>query len=116
MFAAVLLASGLWGMIGFGIAAICERDEKKTIEKYNEELKKLNEQKKDPLSHEDRMLLFSDIVEAFEDLLKEKGIEIENDEKKEVLNASNIYGTDYGNLVFEIEKILIGYGLLEKER
>lgn len=64
------------------------------------------------LSNTARLELLCDIVEAFEDFLDEKGIVIPNDEKEEDPYASNIYGTDYGNLSDRIEELLIRYGVL----
>ena len=56
-----------------------------------------------------------EIIELFEDFLEEKGIIIENDEKLEDEDASNIYGTDYGYLQSGIEEILISYGIIDGE-
>ena len=53
-----------------------------------------------------------DIIELFEDFLEEKGIVIDNDEKLEDEDASNIYGTDYGYLQSGIEEILTWYGIV----
>jgi hypothetical protein len=54
-----------------------------------------------------------DIIELFEDFLEEKGIVIENDEKLEDEDASNIYGTDYGYLQSGIEEILAWYEIID---
>lgn len=54
-----------------------------------------------------------DIIELFEDFLESKGIEIENDEKLEDDCASNIYGTDYGELQSGVEEILTWYGIVD---
>ena len=40
----------------------------------------------------------NDVIELFEDFLDDKGIVIQNDEKEGDPGASNIYGTDYGDL------------------
>lgn len=56
-----------------------------------------------------------DIVELFEDFLAEKGIIIENEEKLEDDDASNIYGTDYGYLESGIEEILINHGIIDAD-
>ena len=42
-----------------------------------------------------------------------KGILIENDEKSQSENPSNIYGTDYGDLEAELEHELIKWGVLD---
>ena len=56
-----------------------------------------------------------DIIELFEDFLEEKGIVIENEEKLEDDDASNIYGTDYGYLQSGIEEILTWYEIVDSE-
>ncbi len=63
-----------------------------------------------------------DIIETFEAFLEEKGITIENPEKQEVIDAGedpeficNIYGTDYGNLAFDIESSLKFWELIPKD-
>ena len=55
------------------------------------------------------------IIEIFEDFLDEKGIVIPNDEKDQDPDASNIYGTDYGNLSDDIESLLIRLGYMKEE-
>lgn len=56
-----------------------------------------------------------EIIETFEDFLDERGIVIVNDEKLEdPEGASNIYGTDYGELEEQISFILYSYGLVEE--
>lgn len=51
------------------------------------------------------------IIEAFEDFLERRGIIIENPEKDEdPEGASNIYGSDYGELQDNIEAILYSRG------
>lgn len=62
-----------------------------------------------------RLELLANIVETFEDFLDEKGIVIDNPEKEEDEFASNIYGTDFGNLCDAIENVLINYDLLKGE-
>lgn len=62
-----------------------------------------------------RLDILVDIIEAFEDFLDDKGIVIDNPEKEEDEFASNIYGTDFGNLSDRIETILTGYGLMKGE-
>ena len=68
-----------------------------------------------PGPHERNMGVICQFIEAFEDFLDEKGIVIPNDEKDEDPYASNIYGTDYGNLSDSIEELLRAYNVLEKE-
>lgn len=51
------------------------------------------------------------IIEAFEDFLERRGINIENPEKEEdPEGASLIYGSDFGELQDEIEAILYSAG------
>lgn len=59
------------------------------------------------------MEICMDIIEAFEDFLDKRGIVIENDEKKEDADASNIYGMDYAELEESVSDILDSYGLVE---
>jgi len=131
VFAACMLAAVVQISFGYFIAWLTDED-RKNKKSDSEDAAAINEwielNKKQPkeipkdtsqpkeLDHTERLCLFSDIIEAFEGLLDEKGIVIENDEKKEELYSSNIYGTDYGNLEYAIERILIGYGLLDEER
>ena len=61
-----------------------------------------------------RLELIATFVEAFEEFLDEKGIDIPNAEKVESENASTIYGTDYGILSDKIETILTNIGVLEE--
>ena len=65
--------------------------------------------------HERNMGVICQFIEVFEDFLDEKGIVIPNDEKDEDPDASNIYGTDYGNLSDSIEELLRTYNVLEEE-
>ena len=70
----------------------------------------------EPSPHERNMETICQFIEAFEDFLDEKGIVIPNDEKEQSPDtASNIYGTDYGNLSDRIEKLLRQYNVLEEE-
>ena len=57
--------------------------------------------------------LLNAVIEVFETFLDEKGILIENDEKSQSENPSNIYGTDYGDLEAELEHELIKWGVLD---
>ena len=67
------------------------------------------------MDNQTRLELMCSIIETFEDFLEEKGIVIPNDEKEQSPDsASNIYGTDYGNLSDDIENILMAYGLFEE--
>lgn len=58
------------------------------------------------------MRLANEIVELFEDLLDQKGIEIPCEDKEEQKeryydgNEAKLYGTEYWNLVSEIENLL----------
>lgn len=52
------------------------------------------------------------IIEVFEDLLEEKGIDIPNEEKEESEDPAIIYGTDYGELQSGIEEILQHWGVI----
>ncbi len=66
-----------------------------------------------PDDNSERLETICEFIEAFEDFLDEKGIVIPNDEKEQdPESASNIYGTDYGNLSEKIESLLIRYGVL----
>lgn len=67
------------------------------------------------MSHEERLILLGAIIERFEDFLEKRGIILDNPEKIQEDCASNIYGTDYGELESAIESELIYYGLLKKE-
>ena len=71
----------------------------------------------DPVDdNSERLETICEFIEAFEDFLDEKGIVIPNDEKdQDPESASNIYGTDYGNLSDKIESLLIRYGVLKGE-
>lgn len=63
----------------------------------------------------DRAEFLGNIMDAIEDFLGEKGIDIPNDEKEESDNPAILYGTDYGNLCNGIEQVLIAWGVLKKE-
>lgn len=54
------------------------------------------------------MKLAQEIIEIFEDYLEEKGIVIDNPERKEDENAALIYGTEYGDLEDKINEVLDG--------
>lgn len=64
------------------------------------------------MDNSERLETICEFIEAFEDFLDEKGIVIPNDEKEQDPDASNIYGTDYGNLESRLESLLIRYGVL----
>ena len=66
--------------------------------------------------NQEKMALLCDSIEAFEEMLDEKGIVIPNEEKDEDQDSSNIYGSDYGDLESRIEEILIKYELLKEEK
>lgn len=52
-----------------------------------------------------------DLIEMFEDFLESKGIVIENEEKEDNNNASNIYGGDYCCLEEGVYDLLEIYGI-----
>ena len=60
----------------------------------------------------DRLEFLNSIIEVFETFLDEKGIIIDNPDKAQDANTSNIYGCDYGDLESELEHVLIGWGVL----
>lgn len=55
------------------------------------------------------------IINIFEDFLEEKGIQIPNEEKDETdeSNIAIIYGTDYGNLLSELEEMMIAWDIMD---
>lgn len=59
--------------------------------------------------------MIEDIIEVFEDFLKEKGIDIPNDEKTESEDPSVIYGTDYGYLQDDLECVLSAYDVCKRD-
>lgn len=67
----------------------------------------------EPSDNSERLETICEFIEVFEDFLDEKGIVIPNDEKDQDPDASNIYGTDYGNLESRIEELLVRYGVLK---
>lgn len=63
-----------------------------------------------------------EIIEHFENFLDAKGIELDNPEKQEAIDAgededsiANIYGTDYGWLQSDIEGSLKSWELIEDD-
>lgn len=65
------------------------------------------------IPNSERLEIICSFIETFEDFLDEKGIVIPNDEKEQSPDsASNIYGTDYGNLSDQIESLLVRLGVL----
>ena len=62
-----------------------------------------------------RLEIICEFIEAFEDFLDARGINVPNEEKAETPDASTIYGTDYGELSSQIEALLIRYGVLKEE-
>lgn len=74
------------------------------------------------MDHSTRLEMLSLIIEEFEDFLDERGITIDNDDKRQAIadgedpdGLATIYGDDYFALESAIERILISHGLLEKE-
>lgn len=63
----------------------------------------------------ERLELLCAIIEAFEEFLDEKGIVIENEEKKQSPDPSNIYGEDYFILESRIGNILEDWDLIPPE-
>lgn len=53
-----------------------------------------------------------DIIEVFEDFLDERGIILENEDKKEDADASNIYSMDYAELEDNVKDVLDKWGLI----
>lgn len=56
-----------------------------------------------------------DIIECFEDFLDRRGIVLENEDKEEDEDASNIYGMDYAELEEGISDIMYKWDLVEEE-
>lgn len=75
---------------------------------------RLNEQEDTPRddSNRERLETLAAIIEVFEDFLDEKGVVIPNSEKAQDPDASNIYGTDYGNLSDNLESLLVRLGMM----
>ena len=55
-------------------------------------------------------------MDVIEDFLEEKGIDIPNSEKEESDNPAILYGSDYGILCYDIERVLIAWGVLEDDK
>lgn len=73
------------------------------------------------LNLETQQEFICEIIEHFENFLDAKGIELDNPEKQEAIDAgeeedsiANIYGTDYGWLQSDIEGSLKSWGLVEE--
>lgn len=58
------------------------------------------------LENSKKLEFLNDIITVFENFLEDKGIEIENPDKEQSENPSNIYGVDYGDMESEIECVL----------
>ena len=56
-----------------------------------------------------------DIIECFEDFLDRRGIVLENEDKEEDDDASNIYGMDYAELEEGISDIAYKWKLVKEE-
>lgn len=65
-------------------------------------------------THEGRLSFLADVVEVFEDFLDRRGIVIQNEDKAEDPDASNIYGCDFAELSDNVEEVLIKYGFLKE--
>lgn len=61
------------------------------------------------------MELVATIIEVFEDFLDEKGIVINNPDKADAPDASNIYGMDFGYMMYPILDILKKAGTISEE-
>ena len=74
------------------------------------------------MEHSTRLEMLALIIEEFEDLLEEKGITIDNEDKQQAIEdgedpegLATIYGEDYYRLEVAIDNILVAHGLLEAE-
>ena len=69
---------------------------------------RLNEDDPDPDTYENsrKMETISLFIEAFEEFLEERGIDVPNPEKDDDPHASLIYGSDYGDISDRIESLL----------
>lgn len=63
------------------------------------------------MNNEEKLALINEFIEAFENFLEARGIEVPNDEKNQSPDASTIYGSDYGELQDNIEAILNDYDI-----
>ena len=77
--------------------------------------------KTEKISTKNLTLFCADILDIFEEFLEERGIEIPNPEKDERIaegadpdSLCTLYGTDYGNLMSEIEGVLYSWKLAEE--
>lgn len=61
------------------------------------------------------MAFCMDIIECFEDFLDRRGIVLENEDKEEDEDASNIYGMDYAELEDGVTEILYKWDLVTEE-
>lgn len=62
-----------------------------------------------------RLETIATFIDAFEDFLEFKGVDIKNPERDDDPCASLIYGTDYAVLSDKIEDLLIRYGVLKSQ-
>lgn len=69
-----------------------------------------------PLKWEEAPAFVGEIIDAFEDFLEDKGIDIQNPEKEQSESPAILYGMDYGILQSAIEEILINWSLLPEHR
>jgi len=67
------------------------------------------------MDHSERLAFLSVLVEVFEDFLEKRGIVLDNPEKEQDPDVSNVYGSDYFELESGLENALITAGMLEKE-
>ena len=68
------------------------------------------------INDNDRREFLGNIMDAIEDFLEEKGIDIPNSEKEESDNPAILYGSDYGILCYDIERVLMAWGVLEDDK
>lgn len=73
------------------------------------------------ISREDLPEFIGQILDGFEDFLKEKGVEIPNSERNEATafgedpdDIAILYGSDYGDLYDYIEETLVNWGVVEE--
>ena len=64
------------------------------------------------MDNSQRMETIAQFIDIFDDFLDWKGVDIPNDERDDDPCASNIYGTDYGNLSDRLEHLLIRLGMM----
>ena len=71
------------------------------------------------IEEKDRLEFIGQIIDIFEDFLDEKGVVIPNEERSERDFDDddiivNIYGTDYGNLSDDLERMMVSWDVLKQ--